>query len=585
MNASPLVGQSQRRIKILYLCLALLGAVFIGRLFYLQVVRGEDYVSLALAEQQKKYEIPAQRGRIYLREGDAKVPVVLNQTLNTLYADPRYVEDIEATAASIAGIIGGKIDEYVELMSQPERYYVVLGRKLNDVQSDKVTELELPGIGLQPESYRTYPEGNLAAQSLGFVNSDGIGQYGVEQYFNDDLDGTPGLLKAVTDSRGIPLTTSDDSVLRDPVNGQDLVLTIDRAIQRFTEQALEKEVKAAKAKSGSAIVMDPGSGAVLAMANYPSFDPAKFSTTKDPASFSNSVVSSAYEVGSVIKPFTMAAALNENAIKVSDTYYDPGYVQVDDRRIENAGSSGGVTRTMTEIIQKSVNTGVVYALKELGGGNEVNQTGRHKLYDYFYNHFGFGQPTGIEQPGESAGVLYGPDTVEGNNVRYANMAFGQGVTMTMLQVVAAYSSLVNGGTYYKPYLVHATVEPGSGQEHINQPQVLRQDLISAETSAEVRAMMEQVIELGGGYLAKAPGYIIGGKTGTSQKLAADGSYSDYLEIGSFLGFGATETPSYVIMTKVDEPGIPGYAGTVAASPIFAEVSNWLIDYYRLAPVR
>src|SRR5690606_24485062 len=179
----------------------------------------------------------------------------------------------------------------------------------------------------------------------------------------------------------------------------------------------------------------------------------------------------------------------------------------------------------------------------------------------------------------------GPDSAEGNDVRYANMTFGQGMSLTMLQVAAAYSSLVNGGTYYKPYLVHATVDSESGEETLNSPTVLRGDVISDETSDAIRTMMEQVVEQGGGYAARAPGYIIGGKTGTSQKLEADGTYSDVLETGSFLGFGASEHSEYVIMTKVDEPGVPGYAGTVAAAPIFADISNWLIDYYRVAPPR
>lgn len=572
------------RIKILYVVLVILGAVFAARLFYLQVVRGEDFIAQAIAEQQKKYEIPSQRGRIFIRDGDERVPLVLNQTLNTLYADPRYVEDISDTAAKIAKIIGGKIAEYEELLSQQDRYYVVLGRKLTQTQVDELDKFQLPGIGFQEASYRTYPEGTLAAQTAGFVNEAGEGQYGVEQALDGQLSGTPGLLRAVTDVRGIPLTANDDSVLREPINGQDVVLTLDRAVQRHVEQALVKGVKAAEGKSGSAIVMDPHNGSIIAMANYPSYDPSRYSKTEDASRFINGVVTTPYEVGSVIKPFTMATALNEQAVEVADTYYDAGYVQVEDRRIENAGVSGGVTRTMTEVIQKSVNTGVVYALQELSGG-EISKQGRDVLYEYFHQRFGFGQLTGIEQAAEANGIIYSPDAAEGNNVRYANMTFGQGMTLSMLQVVSAYSSLVNGGAYYKPQLVHATINPESGEEIVHAPQILRDDVISDETSSQIKSMMRKVVEDGGGFSAKAPGYIIGGKTGTSQKLNDDGTYSDFLEVGTFLGYGATQDVEYVIMTKVDEPGIPGYAGTVAAAPIFADISNWLIDYYRLAPAR
>jgi len=574
------------RAKWLYAVLFIVGGVFSARLFYLQVIRGDSYAVSALSEQQRKYEIPPERGRIYVREGDGDpVPLVLNQTLKTLYADPRYVSDIPSTAQAIAKIIGGDVNEYQTLLSQSERYFVILAKKLNAAKAAAIDELKLNGIGLQDATYRTYPEGQLAAQVLGFVNDDGAGQYGIEQFLDAELKGQPGLLKAVTDVRGVPLTASDDTVLKDALNGADVVLTIDRSVQRRVEQLLAEGVKAARGKSGSVLVMDPTSGAVIAMANYPSYNPAKFFEAKDPGVFLNGAAAEPYEVGSVIKPFTMSAGLNEDKVQVSDTYFDPGYVQVEDRKIENAGLPAQVTRTMTEIIQKSVNTGAVHVLKQLGGGGEVNEAGRNTLYDYFTNHYGFGSKTGIEQAAEAEGSIFAPSSAEGNNVRYANMTFGQGMNLTMIQVLAGYSALVNGGTYYQPYLVDATVERISGQTVTTQPKALRSGVISQETSRQIRSMMHKVVELGGGQIARHSGYNIGGKTGTSQKLAADGTYSDYLEVGTFLGFGAGDTPQYVVMVKVDEPGVGGYAGTVAAAPIFADISNWLIDYYRIPPVR
>ncbi|HEX9679261.1 MAG TPA: penicillin-binding protein 2 [Candidatus Saccharimonadales bacterium] len=573
-----------QRIRVLYAILVLIGGIFSLRLFNLQVLEGETYANSALNEQLKKYEIAPDRGRIYAREGDSKVPLVLNDLQPTLYADPRYVTDPLAAAKAVAGVIGGDIEVYRREMATTDNYYVVLKKRLNAVQAREIEKLALAGIGLQDATYRTYPEGNLAAQLLGFVNDDGTGQYGVEGFLNDELAGEPGLLRAVTDVNGIPLTSDDDSIIKDSQDGTDVVLTIDRYIQRAAEQALANGVKAASAKSGSAIVIDPSSGAILAMANYPSYAPAKFSAVKDAAVYLNGVVSTPYEVGSVAKPFTMSAGLNEGKITPQSTYFDAGFVQVDDKRIENAGVSGGVSRTMTEVIQKSVNTGVVHVLKELGGADQVNQTGRNVLFDYFTKHYGFGSLTGVEQAAEAAGVLYAPDSGEGNNVKYANMTFGQGMTLTMLQTVAAYSALVNGGTYFQPYLVHSRIDRLSGDDMVSAPKALR-TVVSDKTSRQIRAMMEKVVQLGGGFSAKRAGYIIGGKTGTSQKLAADGTYSDYLETGSFLGFGAGDKPAYVIMIKVDEPGIPGYAGTVAAAPIFANISNQIIDYYRLSPVR
>jgi cell division protein FtsI/penicillin-binding protein 2 len=478
-----------KRVRYLYILLFIIGITLASRLYYLQVVRGDSYTNQALAEQQKKYEIPAERGRIFIRDGQEIVPLVLNETLKTLYGDPRFVEDPIATAQAIAQVIGGDVKEYTELLSQTKRYYVVLGKKLSLTKAQEIEKLNLSGIGLQDANYRSYPENTLAAQTIGFVNNDGEGQYGIEAALNDELAGEPGLLSAVTDVNGIPLVTSDDAIIKDAQNGTDIVLTLDRSIQNFVEQALEKGVKAAKGKSGSAIVMDPSSGAILAMANYPSYNPAKFYETKKPANFLNGVVSTPYEVGSVLKVFTMSAGLNEGAIKVDSTYYDAGYVQVDDRKIENAGNSGGVERTMTEVIQKSVNTGVVHVLKELGGSDSVNQQGRDILYDYFYNRFGFGSVTGIAQAAEASGVMYAPNDEQGNNVRYANMTFGQGLTLTMLQVASALNSLVNGGTYFQPYIIHSHINSLTGEESVTTPLAKRGHVVSEKVSQEIKGML------------------------------------------------------------------------------------------------
>lgn len=581
-------SQSMNRVRSLYSLLVIFALVFSGRLFYLQIVKGDSFTELALSEQMKKYEIPAERGRIYLRELSAdsqRVPIVLNENRPTLYADPRYVTDSRATAEAIAAIIGGDINQLDSLLKEADRYYVVLAKKLTEAQASAITKLELDGIGLQDTSQRTYPEGALAAQTLGFVNDAGDGLYGLEGALDEELKGESGLLKAVTDIRGIPLTTSEDSVLKDPVDGDDIVLTIDRGLQSFVEQALAKGVKAAKAKGGSAVVMDPYSGAVLAMANYPTYEPAKFSEVKDESVFINNVISSPYEIGSVAKPFTMSVGLNEGKVKPTDTYFDPGYAVVDGIRIDNATGVPGGTHTMSDVIQQSVNSGVIHVLKQLSGGTEVNQSGREKLYDYLTDSFGFGQLTGIELVAEAEGTLFKPTDADGNNVRYANMTFGQGMSQTMIQAVSAFASLVNGGTYYQPYLVHSRVTRLTGQEVVTEPKALRQNVISQTTSEQIRGMMERVVVSGGGRSAFRNGYSIGGKTGTSQKLQPDGTYSESLEVGSFLGFGAGASPQYVVMIKVDEPDIPGYAGTVAAAPIFAEISHFMIDYYRIPPVR
>lgn len=573
-----------RRTATLYGVVIILGLVVVGRLFYLQVIRHDYYKNQALSEHEAKFSIPASRGSIYARDGEERTPLVLNEVLPTVYVDPFGIEDEnnDEIADELVGLL--KVDRaaLIEKLERNESRYQVVAKKVDFDIAQELKDLELTGVGLTDESYRVYPQNSLASQSLGFVNGEDAGQYGIEEFLNQELSGINGRFDAVTDVYGIPLSTSERNVIESPKDGQDVTLTIDVNIQKFVEDALKSGVKSSKGLSGSAIVMDPNSGAVLAMANYPTYDPAKFTSQKDFSVFVNDVVSSPYETGSGMKVLTMAAALNEGVVQRESTFYDAGYVQVDDRRIDNAGSGGGLERTMLNVIQKSVNTGVVYVLQQLGGG-EINKKARETLYDYFYNQYGFGQPTGIAQSNEAGGIIFGPSDEQGNNVRYANMTFGQGLTVTMLQMASAVSAIVNGGDYYQPYLVHSTTNDG-GEEVVSEPQSIRNSIISTEASKDIRVMMKAVVSGGGGIVAQHPGYSIGGKTGTAQVLdSTTGEYSDTLEIGSFVGFGGATVPEYVIMTRVDQPKIPGYAGTVAAAPIFAEISNFMIEYYQIAP--
>lgn len=566
-----------RRSRGLYFVVAIVFFVFSVRLFSIQILRHDYYSTLAANGQERKFVIAPTRGTIYIKDGDDNVPVVLNEVQPTMFADPSGITDAEVTSQLIVDAIGGSKDKYAKLINDAnDSVYVVLKKRLSNKQATLLKEANIGGVGLQDVSYRVYPEGGLAAQVLGFSNDDGEGQYGVEAALEDELNGEPGLLKAVTDVNGIPLT-SEESIDRPAVNGEDVTLTIDRNVQQFVEEALEKGVKSSKGRSGSAIVVDPYTGKVLAMANYPTYEPEKYRDVKDYSVFQNSVVSHAYETGSGVKVFTMSAGINEGVVSKNSTYHDSGFVQIGDRRIENAGSPGGVTRTMLQVIQNSVNTGVVHVLSQLGGGT-INTKARETLYEYFTQHFGFGSKTGIAQTSESPGYLVGPNEQEGNSIRYANMAFGQGMTVTMLQMVAAFSSVMNGGTYYTPHIVEEIGDVAKVPIAKDVP------VIKESTSKDLLEMTKAVVEHGGGYSAQRSGYNIGGKTGTAQVLEDNGQYSDSREIGSFIGYTGAEKPSYVIMTRVDEPQIPGYAGSIAAAPIFADISNWLIDYYGIPPI-
>ncbi len=569
-----------QRTSIFYALIVVIGTIFMGRLFYLQVVKHDYYREQAAAEQRRSYEIAANRGAIYALDGQEHTPLALNEIQPTVFADQRYIEEPEDSASELQKILGGKKSD-IKSKLEGEDVYVVIEHRISREQAEKIRELELPGIGLNDVPYRVYPEGSLASQLMGFVNNDGEGQYGVEQALDDRLSGTDGILEAITDINNVPLTTNEDNIIKPSEDGDNVVLTIDVNIQRFVEEALRKGVKSSGGKSGSAVVMDPHTGAVLAMANYPTYNPEEIDKIKDYSVLQNGVVSNSYETGSGMKVFTMSTGLNEGVVTKDATYYDSGSVSVDDRVIENADGGHG-TQSMLQVIQNSVNTGAVHVLKQLGGGS-INDQARNKLYDYFTNRFGFSSATGIAQANEDAGFIISPDEQEGNNVRYANMTFGQGFRVTMLQMVAGLSAVVNGGDYYQPH-IQAGVIDESGEFQSNDPQVIREDIISNQVSEDLKEMMQAVVQNGGGFSAKREGYKIGGKTGTSQVIDEDtGLYSEFRENGSFMGWGASSRVDYVIMTRVNEPTIGGYAGTAAAAPIFSDISNFLIDYYQIPP--
>lgn len=580
MNKVINVTDSRSRTTLFYILLGLVGIIFIGRLFQLQIIKNSEYSAQAAVAQKRSYEIPADRGKIYAYDGSEITPLVLNEVLPTIFADQRFIEDPEETAQKLQSILGGKTSMIMEKL-EGEAAYSVVKTKVAKPLADEVKKLELAGIGTTDVSYRVYPEGSLASQLLGFVNNDGHGQYGLEESINQQLAGEDGVLEAVTDINNVPLTTNSDNIIKQSQDGQDVVLTIDTNIQRYVEEALVAAVNRTGGKSGSAIVMDPSSGAVRAVANFPTYDPAEFSSVEDFSKFLNPAITESYETGSGMKVFTMSTGLNEGVVTKDSTYYDGGSVQVDDRLIENADGGYG-TIPMSTVIQNSVNTGVVHVLGQLGGGS-INQQSKDTLHRYFTEKFGFGTQTGIAQANEAGGTVIGPYDVEGNNVRYANMTFGQGVTVTMLQMASALSAIINGGDYYQPHLIAGT-QNQFDEFDANDPQIKRQNIISSSVSQDIVDMMQLVVENGGGKSAKRDGYMIGGKTGTSQIIdEATGLYSEFRENGSFIGFGASTEADYVIMTRINEPTIGGYAGSVAAAPLFADISNFLIDYYQIPP--
>ncbi len=583
-NTHAFFGPLQR-VRFWYALLLVITAIFVIRLFYLQVIRHNYYQTSALSGQLKEYEIPAKRGIIEAHSGKDIVPIVLNETKYTLFVDPKYIKDPQSVATKVQQVVGGNAGEYESKMRTQGSRYVVLAKLLDKKQSDAVTALELKGVGTRETEHRTYPQGSLASQLLGFVNDDNDGKYGLEQAMNQELKGKPGLLKAITDARGVPLASQKDNILQQPTDGKRVVLTVDMGMQQQLEDALKQGLDRAKSKSGSALIMDVKTGEIKAMANYPTYNPTEYNKVEDAALFTNPAVSSPLEVGSIMKPLTAAAAIDKGFVNRNTSYYDPGYFIVDDAKITNIEEAGGPgTKTVQDIIQQSLNTGATWLLMQMGGG-QINEQARNTWHDYMTNHYQFGKKTGIEQGYEAEGSIPDPNEGYGLNIQYANSAFGQGMTATPLQMASALASVINGGTYFKPHLVEKVID-GNGVATEKKPEVVKSNVVSPDTSKEVRGIMEFAFSKNHmvyGMKELRPEYGIGTKTGTAQVAKPGGGYYEDRFNGTFLSYVGGNEPEYIVAVRVNEPGIGGYAGARAAAPIGLNLVNMLIDNYGVTP--
>ena len=580
-SSSPL--RALHRVRWWYIVLLAIFGVFFLRLFYLQIIKHDYYRKTALSDQLKQYQIPAERGIIEAHQGGQTVPIVLNEKLYTMYVDPSLVKDVNKDAEMLAAVLHGNQSDYQRALTTKSTRYVILAKKVSEADKTSILSHKYPGIGAQEQEYRTYPDGSLAAQLLGFVSNDGKGVYGIEQALNPQLSGTPGQLKAVTDINGVPLAANTGNIQTAPQPGNNVVLTVDMAMQKQLEDILQKGVQGAKSDSGSAIIMDPSTGAIKAMANWPTYDPSNYSNVDDAKVFNNAAVSSPLEVGSIMKTLTAAAALDQGVVKENTTYNDPAHWLVDGFTITNIEEDGGAgTKSIEDILNLSLNTGATWLLMQMGnpGGQEITQKGREAWYNYMTNHYLLGKPTGIEQGYEASGTIPDPNNGYGRNLTYANTAFGQGMTATPLQMVSALAAVLNGGTYYQPHLVDQTISP-DGKSTTKQPKVMKNNVVSAQVSQDMQTLMEGVVK---GHFLKFPSqYSVGGKTGTAQIAKPGGGYYDNEFNGTYMGFVGGNQPQYVIIVSVNQPHNGGYAGTAAAQPIFVNLANMLINNFNVTP--
>ncbi len=517
-------------------------------------------------------------------DGEEPVAVAMNATVYTVVVDPM-LANRETMEEKLSPLLGEqKIAEWDDVFKNRALRYFVVAKDVERGTAEKIAEANLVGVWLQSGTKRVYPEGKLGAALLGFVNMEGKGQYGVEGALNEQLSGKDGLLRTVKDVNNVALSIGEDNIKTPAENGENVVLTIDKTMQYNIEKIIERKAGELGFSNVSAIVMNPNTGEILAMADIPTYDPGNYAEVTDASVFVNHTVEDSLEPASVCKTFTFAAAIDNGLMRADSTFINNGETYVDGWPIKNAeqGSHLLGTQTMQTAFNYSLNTGSTQALRWLGGDpNNINAVGREKLYQYYHDRFGLGEETGIELY-ESTGQLIEPNANHyGLDSTYANMTFGQNMQASMVQVTAAFASVVNGGEYYRPTIVAGKMEGGKFVAQEKQKPV--RNTISQETSAAMREMLYNTRTMWRKNGLDRNGYYVGGKTGTAQVIR-DGAYSLDETVATYVGFGGREgeLPQYVIMTRIWQDGkVAG--GQSHALPVFNDLKEYVQNYLRIQP--
>jgi cell division protein FtsI (penicillin-binding protein 3) len=545
------MGLVERRIGLLFALFALALCVVAARASWLQGVRGSALSAEAQSQQTETLTVPGSRGSILDRNGSE---LAVSEDAVTIVATPYQVEDPPKAAAKLAAVLDGDEDEILELLAKPDSGFEYIARKVDLPTAEEVRKLDLAGIGTLADSRRIYPQGEMASQVIGSVGIDNNGLTGLEASYEETLHGTEGEREIVRDALGKEL---ERNTLQSPGTGTDIQLTIDASLQARTEEVLAGIAETYSPKGATAIVMDPRSSEVLALANYPAADPSDPGGATPPE-LANRATGYTYEPGSTFKAFTVAGAMEEGIV-TPDTPFDlPPTIQVADRVIEESHPRGYVTLSVADILAQSSNVGAVKIGLEIGA----------ERFDHWIREFGFGAPTGIDFPGEEQGIVLEPSEYSGSTM--GNLPIGQGLSVTPIQMAAAYSAIANGGVLRSPRLIAE-----AGGEPVETPQGRR--IISRDNAAKVQEMLEGVLAPGGtASEVSVPGYTLAGKTGTAQKVI-DGVYSNTKFVGSFVGFAPAEDPQLLVAVVVDEPQGDYYGGTVAA-PAFGEIAKFALPY-------
>jgi stage V sporulation protein D (sporulation-specific penicillin-binding protein) len=554
----------RRRIFIALIIGTVLYASLITRLGYVQLAQGQWLQDEAGKLWGRNIPFIAQRGKILDRNGNV---LVTNISVPSVWAIPAQIKDPKSTAKQLAVILGENEDKiYQEITKRALIRRVPGGRKISEEKAREIQKLALPGIQVAEDSKRFYPEGAFASHVLGFTGIDNQGLTGLERIYDQFLKGTDGHVSFPSDARGRLMPGESDTYVP-PINGMDMYLTIDSNIQRFLERELDQAMVTFLADDALAIAMDPNTGEILGMASRPTYDPSSYKDVPQEIYNRNLPIWKTFEPGSTFKIVTLAAALNEGVVSLDEGFYDPGYIMVAGARLRCWKRQGHGQETMLEVVENSCNPGFVTMGQRLG---------KERLFSYI-DKFGFGHKTGIDLNGEENGVMFKLNRV--GPVELGTTSFGQGVSVTPIQQMAAVAAAINGGKLLKPYIAK---EWRDGVTHSvvgrTEPVEVRQ-VITPETSAKVRYALESVVAKGTGRNAFIEGYRVGGKTGTAQK-AKGGGYSASEFIVSFIGFAPADDPKILVYVAVDNPKTAAFASTVTA-PLVRNILESALQYMKV----
>lgn len=571
------------RLRIMTLFIFGVMLIILARLFFIMILQHDFYIALAAGSHTLYSQLFPERGNIYIQDSRTgeEFPIALNKDVFTVFVDTRDIktqEEAQNVAEELALALSYSDEQKLDLFNRingKDDPYEPIKKQVEESIVDLLKQKKLLGVGFVRQSTRFYPEGSLAAQTIGFVgkDSDGsdIGRYGVEGYWHKELAGSGGFLKA---SRGlvggiIPLAGKSFEPAQD---GSDILLTLDRTLQYTACERLRNAMKLYQAESASLIILDPKTGAIRAMCSLPDFNLNEYNKVEDTRVYNNSTIFIPYEPGSVFKPLAMAAAINEEKVSPDTYFYDSGSVDANcSKPIKNAGGRIYKEQTMKGVLENSINTGMVFV---------VNKIGKIIFIDYL-KRFGLGLKTGIRLDSEISGTINTLYEKTGDKIDCytATASFGQGITVTPLQMISSFGAIANNGKMMRPYVIEE-IRQKDGKVIRTLPEIIS-EVMTSRTASLLSAMLVLVVDIGHAKHAGVHGYYVAGKTGTAQ-IAGPNGYIDQTN-HTFIGFAPVDDPAFVMLVKFEKPKVNFSANTSA--PVFGDIAEFILDYYQIVPVR